>query len=276
MLAHHYNSFMPNTYDSDEQTSHRHFVALIHEVCANLGAQVEWLSDEWVARIVGDGTHCYIEGYTFPLNNAVAANFCRDKAATYTVLTHNHVPALPHALLRLPADHNTAGMTQRALALAPLPLVIKPNSESGGRDVFKCISAAELDGAITELAKRYRALAVGPFADITNEYRVVLLDGKPLLSFAKIRPQNEWRHNLKHGAVPQMVYNPTLEKLAITALRAIGGRLGAVDIVETPDGLRVIEINGGIMLERFAQHSAAYKKEALRVYTAIVSASLRR
>lgn len=267
------------TYEPPEWEARERFINLLDTTCAALGVRCDWLSDNWIARLEHAGRITFVYGYTFPLNNASSSAIMRDKAATYTVLHNAGVAAIPHHLLRLRAHQDMPAATGYALGLAPLPLVLKPNvGESGGYDVVKCTTQDELATSMRELASRHRVLAVSPFAQIQRECRVVVLDGQPKVVYEKLRQPGTWHHNLTLGATPQLITDTVLrkklERFATTALGAIQGRLAAVDIVETPVGWQVMEINSGIAFDRFSAQSDEYASIARNIYGDIIRASL--
>lgn len=263
-------------YTSAEKVSRQIFVRAINTVCRSLGITVEWLSDFWVARLEKDGRVKHICAYTLPLNDVTPAFIMRDKVATFMVLTQAGIVAVPHLLVRMPSEHSFIGI-DRALGLASLPLVIKPcTGESGGLDVVKCNSRAEVERTLSELAPRYRVLAVCPFEDIASEYRVVVLDGVVLLIFEKVRStqdvgNTEWRHNLSLGAKPLIQTNPQLcqqlNRMAQAAMQTVGARFAAVDIIRDVTGtFKVLEMNGGVTLSHFSAHSPEYEQIANSIY----------
>lgn len=265
------------SYNSAELTTRREFVRMVNRACAELGIAVNWSAEDWIATLRKGDACSFIYGYTFPLNDAGTAGVLRDKAATCRILTDAGVPAVPHSLLRLPALRSVAGAHEAALTLAPLPLVIKPNmGESGGFDVVRCQSGAELDAALSDLATRHQNLAVSPLLPITREFRVVMLAGEPLIIFSKTPAPHEWRHNLRLGATPELVTDSRiadeLTTLARRALAATGAQLAAVDIVQTPEDYKIMETNGGISLSSFAKHSPEYAAVAQTAYATLLTA----
>ena len=106
------------------------------------------------------------------------------------------------------------------------------------------------------MSTRRKTIALSPFLEISAEYRVILLDGQPKLVFEKKRHGKQWRHNLKYGSAPEVITDRTLYKelvaLAITTLDALQGRLAAIDIIDTPDGYKIMEVNSGITLSLFS------------------------
>ncbi|MEO0034783.1 MAG: hypothetical protein RLZZ501_806 [Pseudomonadota bacterium] len=78
-----------------------------------------------------------------------------------------------------------------------------------------------------------------------------------------------WKHNLAWGNRPEPL-DPAaaapLLTLAEAAAAAIGIEVASIDLVETADGLAVIEINAGLMMESFARVSPAFHACAAALY----------
>ncbi|WP_018683971.1 ATP-grasp domain-containing protein [Actinokineospora enzanensis] len=253
----------------------RHFVRHVERGIAEVGGAITWHCDHWVGEMSRGDTRKFVIGYSFPLNAVSSARVADDKVATTTILRENKVPCVEHRLVR-PAWSGTEQIGWQA----ELPVVVKPNVESGGRDVHLVHTLDELDRTISELAERHRALAWSPFLEIGDEYRTVFLDDELLLAFRKVRADNgEWRHNLHFGATPEVCADPStvdlLTDLGRDTMAALTLRFATVDIVTTPNGPLVLEVNSGVSLERFSRHSPEYTDLAGQVYARAVAAALR-
>jgi glutathione synthase/RimK-type ligase-like ATP-grasp enzyme len=66
--------------------------------------------------------------------------------------------------------------------------VVKPNEGTGGVDVFRVSTNAELEAAVTAVFSHHSALAISPYYEIEKEYRVILLNGTALLVYSKDIP----------------------------------------------------------------------------------------
>jgi glutathione synthase/RimK-type ligase-like ATP-grasp enzyme len=79
-----------------------------------------------------------------------------------------------------------------------------------------------------------------------------------------------WKHNLGKGAKPVIVEENKLKKtlgnLALKASNAININFASVDIVETNNGMLVMEINSGVMTENFAQVNKEHYNIAKNIY----------
>ncbi|RED31306.1 hypothetical protein BJ123_11568 [Rhodopseudomonas thermotolerans] len=78
----------------------------------------------------------------------------------------------------------------------------------------------------------------------------------------------DWRHNLEFGAEPELIGDGELRTacvaIAAEAADAIGLGFGAVDVVWTAQGPRVLEINSGVMIESLSRR---FPDLAEQVYT---------
>ena len=253
---------MIDTFQKEEWASRKIFMGQMARICQEEDIELHWLSHNWIAKLRKNKTACFIMGYVFPLNPASSASIARDKVATYEVLAAASIPAVVHRLIRFPGNRSTTEALEVIKGHYPFPFVLKPCSQSTGFDVYKIDSPEDLTEILTDMASRYQTVAISPLEQVLDEYRVVMLDDSPLLTFRKVRPTDakgnpiEWRHNLSLGAQPQ-VAQPALQqevaKLAKQVMSALHLRVGAIDIVTTPDGLKVMEINNGFSLSKTSQ-----------------------
>lgn len=73
-----------------------------------------------------------------------------------------------------------------------------------------------------------------------------------------------WKHNLGSGATPQLVTDPTiisnLSNLAKMCVGALNLGFVSIDIIETDGKYLVLEINSGVMVEKFSTYSPDYRE----------------
>lgn len=79
-----------------------------------------------------------------------------------------------------------------------------------------------------------------------------------------------WRNNLSQGAVPEFVEissapNQVL-KLAVEASIEIGLVVGSVDVTQSKETLRVLEVNAGVMMERLSRLSIEMENSTSQYY----------
>ncbi len=271
-----------------EWVRERDFVRHIQSACDERGVDVEWMSDYWLARLSQqDQEACFVLGYNFPLNTASSSKVASDKSATYCVLQSAGIAAIPHLLIRPDSDGQIADTLGSKLDEAGLPAVVKPNSKSGGMGVRRVTSFEEALVTGGDLAKRFGALAIGPYVQIEHEYRVVMLDDEPLLSFEKVLSHEAMsesvngaaglaKHNLLAGAKPELIESDVviedLHEIAERTMSELTLRFASVDIVCVDGQPQVLEVNSAVSLEKFSKSSEDHYHRAGAVYARAVEA----
>lgn len=248
----------------------------VRAACDALGFECTAFSDDWVMCVRSRSKQRFVSGYSFDINSQAAALIANDKVAAYQVLHGAQVPAMAHYLVRseVVTDEYKASLVE---ALGRGAVVLKPLVGTGGRDIkaFRSVSEALLYASNDPR----EAWCVSPKVDIVAERRLVILDDSVLLCYEKLEPALEHGirfYNLGKGAVARQC-KPTVEEesLAKCAVRAIGLRLGVVDIVTLGDGVKqIIEVNTGVMMEHFMRQSDEYAQIGVGMYRQIVSAMM--
>jgi [lysine-biosynthesis-protein LysW]--L-2-aminoadipate ligase len=130
------------------------------------------------------------------------------------------------------------------------PVVLKPRFGSWGADVVRCDSPRELERAFASLSRRpwfqrhgllVQELLPPPACDL----RVLVACGKVVGAISRQPAPGEWRTNVALGATrSRAVPSPDAAMLAVAAAAAIGTDLVGVDLLPTPSGYVVLELNG--------------------------------
>ena len=287
----------------------------LRDVCRENDIVFHTFADGWVVRLEQNGRARHVHGYDFGLNPADATLLARDKAAAADIFRHAGVPHIEHAFFPHPGLAALPDLTERLSVCFDRmgrDVVVKPNDDTGGQDVNRVRNRRDLVRHVRRVFRRNRSAAVSPYRGIASEYRVVLLDGVPLLVYAKERrsvtgdgrrtlrelavasgfslpddhetpdeivpagerPLLDWRHNLGRGAIPVSVdpARPDIERLARRAAEALGLRFASVDVAESNAGLEIVEANSGVMMEALAGAWPDGFERATAVYRAAVKA----
>ncbi|MEO6761811.1 MAG: hypothetical protein ABI220_05625 [Candidatus Saccharimonadales bacterium] len=232
-------------------------------------------SDDWVIKLSKGDKSRWILGYRFDINAAAASGLAQDKVATYQVLTDAGIPALQHVLARSVASQPMPE-TELTQTFGYSPVVMKPLSGTGGRGVQLQPDVRQALLAIGADAEP--AWALSPYREVYSEYRLILLDGRVLLSYEKIGPTKRGGlklFNLGLGAVARDIapekLNPKLSQLAASAVDELGLRLAAVDVIRTDQELEILEVNDGLMMENYASQSGENKDWATDIYDEVIT-----
>jgi glutathione synthase/RimK-type ligase-like ATP-grasp enzyme len=176
------------------RSSQRIFLEALKGYCSRHGIAIDVRSDGWLVVMQRGTLRRCAFGYDVGLNSAVAHRIANDKAATSELLTAAGIACIPHTLFLSPEMNEYVSQPgswpamQALLAGHPQGLVVKPNEGTTGEQVFMVSDQAALELAVSRIFASHLSLAISPRVDISNEVRVVLLDGEPLIVYGKNRP----------------------------------------------------------------------------------------
>lgn len=166
---------------------------------------------------------------------------CGDKILTSLRLQEAGIPT-PRTIVAL-----TPEAALKALDALGYPAVLKPPVGSWGRLMAKVDDPEEAEQILehkTALGSSLHSIfyvqeyVPKPERDI----RVLTIGGEAIA--AMYRRSTDWRTNAARGAVAEPIrLTPELTELALRASAAVGGGVLAVDMMESPTGLVVHEVN---------------------------------
>ncbi len=177
------------------------------------------------------------------VNTYEVAAVCGNKLETSTALVRHGVPT-PRTLVAF-----TPESALEAIERLGYPVVLKPPIGSWGR-------------LVSLISDRYAAEAVLEHKEILGSFHhsifyiqeYVRKPGRDIRAFvvgdrvlaASYRSSDHWITNTARGGESQPApITPELEELALRSARAVEADIAGVDVVETEDGFKVIEINVG-------------------------------
>ena len=168
------------------------FVRILREIARELRLEIRDYSSDWAFRLSDGKRDIFIVGYQFPLNSSTAREICQDKALASEILTDMGIPNVPHIFL--PAPEISAYMDtvdpeeafSEILKTRPYA-VVKDNYGTGGHRVLRVRTLPEFREAYASILEKSRAACISPYFDIREEYRIVLLKGRPMLTIRKER-----------------------------------------------------------------------------------------
>jgi len=218
-------------------------------------------------------------------NQASNANIANSKSLTSASLLRAGVPCVEHIFLLNPrspfASENTHEKTVEIYNMYGPCLVIKPDDGKQGDHVMKCKSFKQFQDGLHSLFLKNRNVVVSPFYDANQEYRVVILNEEVKLAFIKER-LHSWKHNLTGGfaAVKEIDSLPEskiqkIYSIAIQASKALELTFCTVDILETVEGYKVLEVNASVYLSEYMKTSELAKEKVFHLFKDAFSYKLR-
>ncbi len=177
------------------------------------------------------------------LNSAAAVTICDDKARASMALEAAGIPS-PKTFVAYSA--NAAIEACEALGY---PAVLKPVTGSWGRLLAKVNGPEQARAIIAQKAEHgsfhHEIFYVQEYIEKPGRDIRAYVIGREIVA-ASYRTSEHWITNAAKGAVSSPCeVTPEIEELALRACDAVGARLAGVDLIETDQGLKVIEINTG-------------------------------
>lgn len=183
----------------------RNFVKIIREICNEENIDFVSFSHDWIFQLHKGGVYNYIIGYQFGLNTASINSICCDKSAASEIMTSLGISNVEHNFFMSPINQKYVGKHgnwEKLMALLKKhgKLVCKTNEGSGGRQVYRVSDQYELEYAVFNIFEKSRSMAVSPYYDIENEYRIIVLNGNIKLVYVKQRPYiiGDGLHTIQH------------------------------------------------------------------------------
>ncbi len=191
--------------------------------------------DAYVLKAIADGPGLSIleaaEAVGIPtINNSRAIRLVRDKAVA-AAFAHAH---------RLPMPLTYFVAHPRLLAQIPeedYPLVVKPSNGSSCKSIYRLNSPANL--AVLEVIEQHESffLAQHYAENVGFDIKVYVTGREVYAAIAKTSPLHS---TIQEKFIP---LTPALRKLALDVGRIFGLDIYGIDVVETPQGYAVLDIN---------------------------------
>lgn len=177
------------------------------------------------------------------LNSASAVSICDDKARASMVLEAAGIPS-PKTYVAYSVESALAACEELGY-----PAVMKPVTGSWGRLISKVNGPEQAKAIISQKSEHgsfhHEIYYIQEFIEKPGrDIRAYVIGGR--IVAASYRTSEHWITNAARGAVSvPCPITPEIEDLALRSCEVVGARLAGVDLIETDEGLKVIEINTG-------------------------------
>lgn len=153
---------------------------------------------------------------------------------------------LAEAGLPIPPVRSVASHADVEAAVADWgQVIVKPSYGYRGMDVERIDNAAADKSVVDDLLSRYPTLVCQPFYPTGGgEYRVVVAGEATPLNILKLPAAGSWRCKTMEGSSYERFDAPDeLVDISVRATRAMGLTLSGLDVLNTRDGYRILEVN---------------------------------
>jgi glutathione synthase/RimK-type ligase-like ATP-grasp enzyme len=174
---------------------------------------------------------------------------CSNKAILHDLFLKNNVPA-PKSLL-FTGDYSQENLDSIFKTLG-CPVVIKTPYTRFSSHVEKASNEKELIEISKQYLRKSKVLIIQEYVQSNFDWRVGILQNKVLYLCKYCIPEGGWKVKSKINgknvwgdtiAVPRDSISPELEEICISLSKCVGDGLYGLDVKETDDGYKVIEIN---------------------------------
>lgn len=177
------------------------------------------------------------------VNSFATTTLCDNKFHTNMALIENGIPTL-RTMIAYTAESALAAIEELGY-----PVVLKPNTGSWGRLLAKIntrhAAEAVLEHKATLGSYHHSIFYIQEYIEKPGRDIRAFIVGDQVVA-ASYRNAEHWITNTARGAhSTHCPVSPEIEALALRAAGAVGGEIMGVDLIETADGLKVIEINVG-------------------------------
>ncbi|XRP96498.1 tetrahydromethanopterin:alpha-L-glutamate ligase [Methanocaldococcus sp. 16A] len=185
----------------------------------------------------------YLNQYVTVINPPEAIDIASNKFLTSIFLELNNLPQ--------PKTVVTESINEAIVWIDSFgEAVLKPIFGCGGEGIIRIKKESPIStklNTLNEFKERYKTFYIQEFIKpLDNEHkdiRAFVIDDEVVAAMYRIGGEN-WKNNVSQGGrVEECEITDEIEKLALKAKNAIGLFYAGVDLIESEDGLKILEVN---------------------------------
>ena len=176
-------------------------------------------------------------------NPSECIRVCDDKALTHLALSRVGIPSIETVVCPMSyGGCDDPDFVSRASTIVGFPMVAKDRFGSFGQQVRMVSNENELRNLISG---PYVPRILQPYIKCGgHDVRVEVVGGRPIAAMSRTAPPGDFRSNASiGGTIAGHVPDDEESELAVRACEAVGADFAGVDIIRTPDGPVVCEVN---------------------------------
>ncbi|MBI4245113.1 MAG: RimK family alpha-L-glutamate ligase [Planctomycetes bacterium] len=174
------------------------------------------------------------------LNPSFSIYKARDKYACLMELASKRLEVVPTLLIKSSNNYKLV-----KTLLGDLPVVVKTTRSMGGFGTILVENEISLRSSMQIIWNSWQDTIVQKFMINAQptDYRIIVLDSK-VIGSAKRTGSDDFRTNLHQGgSFHSVILNKSVYKIAIDAVKIVGLKLGAVDLIEYEGKFYILEVN---------------------------------
>lgn len=209
--------------------------------------------DAMIPRVVNTGFYAtsvarqFEQVGTFCLNSSYATAIARDKLRTLQILSRHNVRIPDTACVFKRCDIEPA-----LKRLGGAPVIIKLLEGTHGDGVILASTNQSASARIQAMHMRGHNVLIQRFIKESKgrDIRAFVIGDRVVAAMKRIARDGEFRSNVHLGARTESInLDPEYERIAVKATHIIGLRVAGVDLIESEQGIQVLEVNASPGLE---------------------------
>ncbi|MGD0070876.1 MAG: RimK family alpha-L-glutamate ligase [Candidatus Bathyarchaeia archaeon] len=173
----------------------------------------------------------------YMVNTPTAIEHCVDKYDILAILEDEGIP--------VPRTLATENVNEALKAFSELggDVVVKPIFGSRGKGATRIVDADIADTVFKAITFHHGVIYMQEFVPHGHsDIRAFVIDSRVIASMRRVA--EGWKTNYSRGAKPAPAkISKEFEELAIKSAKAVGCKIAGVDILEGPEGPRIVDVN---------------------------------
>lgn len=183
----------------------------------------------------------------YSLNHSNAISLSRDKLRTLQVLSRRSIGIPPSAFV-----HQKNDIMPAISHLGGAPIVIKLLQGSQGVGVMLAETEKSAEAILETLYLTQKEVLIQRFVSESKgcDIRAFVVGDRVVAAMRRKAQGNEFRSNVHRGGTTEKInLDPAVESVAVRAAHILGLRVAGVDILESNEGPKIMEVNSSPGLE---------------------------
>jgi ribosomal protein S6--L-glutamate ligase len=183
----------------------------------------------------------------FSLNHSNAISLARDKFRTLQVLSRRNIGIPPTAFV-----HKKEDIMPAINHLGGAPIIIKLLHGTQGVGVMLAETEKSAEAILETLYLAQKEVIIQKFVSEAKgcDIRAFVVGDRVVAAMRRKAQGNEFRSNVHRGGTTEKInLSPEFESIAVRAAHILGLRVAGVDILESNEGPKIMEVNSSPGLE---------------------------
>ncbi len=205
------------------------------------------------------------------VSSPLGIEHARDKFRTLQLLAQSGIPVPKSIMVRNPKDIDRA-----IRKVGGVPVIVKFIRGTQGIGVIILDSDQSAKSTVEALWKMGRNILIQQYIIESRgvDIRAIVVNGSIVASYKRIAAAGEFRSNIHQGSLGERVdLSHEHQELTVNAAKALGLGVAGIDMIESVDGMKILEVNVSPGLEGVEKVTGINVAQAVIEYAAACARS---